>query len=196
MQLQDFEIRVLQQRSGASSASQGTASDPTTSTSVYGSATVALGDVDANCQFVYDPGRDAQKAVFTMYPTAPISGRQITLNINFPKKKPSLGDVVDQVVGEFKNLTHNGTFKSKIPPALTSILDIAELEAVQFTLASEQQESSPWKLASVYVRVSLQDLADDINNLLDGALTFEQPALSVTVSDPCTVVLSTPELII
>ena len=57
---------------------------------------------------------------------------------------------------------------------------------VQLTLASEQQEKLPWRLAFTYVLVDLSSLAECINSLLRGASKFESPKLAVAVNNPTT----------
>lgn len=176
--MKDFDVRVLQQRSGQSGGSS-------TSTAVYGSASIGFGDIDAHCKFIYDPGRAASPPGLRTYPVGTSSGRHIILEVDFPTMAPSIGDIVDQIIGELQNSTHNGTLQGKVPSVLTSILDVAELEVIQITLASEK-DGMPWNLAGIYVRVSLANLADDINKFLEDAFKLERPVLAVSVSDPCT----------
>lgn len=192
IQLSQFNIRVQQQRSDASlpqssTPSQGvdTPSASGTVTSVYGSATVTLGGIDADCKFAYDPDSDAQLARMSIYPPpAPAGGRRLLLDVSFPKYHPTLGDLVDQIIGEAGKLVGGGTFKAQLPVAFHKVLDVAALQEIQVTLASPAQESASWSLVSFYVVVDLTGLVDLLEDIFDADLPFEWPKLAVRVNNP------------
>ncbi|MCJ1398669.1 hypothetical protein MMC11_001870 [Xylographa trunciseda] len=197
-QLRDMELRLFQERNGkplpgdsgnsqTNSTTSGVSPPPSSVsiTSVYGSATVLLGSMDASCKFTYDPSSDAQLASLGLNPSPPSTGRQLVLDIVFVERKPAIGDLVNQILGEVAMLAHEGSFASMLPTPLLSILDVVSLETIQFTLASEKQESSPWELSSVYVLVDISQLLDDIN-IFGDALVFENPSLAIRVDNPTT----------
>ena len=199
VQLKNFAIIVLQERSGSVTPGSESAAGATVSSSlitVFGSATVMLGSIDAECSFNYDPTTDAQLADIrfetglNVASTNNPNGRQLTFQVMFPGVKPALGDLVNQVVGEVGTLTHGGTFHGKMPSALTGVLDIAELLEIELTICSAAQENAPWTLSTVFAEVDLSELFDDIEALFDDAFKFEQPMLSIRVNNPTTAVRS------
>ena len=193
VQLRDFEVTVIQERSGSVTPGHAGAISLTT---VSGSATVMLGAIDAECSFIYDPTGDAQmmdlgfEQGFNPTVTNNPNGRQLTFLVVFPQDKPALGDLINQVVGEVGKLTHEGTFQEKVPSALTEVLDVAELANIELAIYSAAQENAPWVLSSIFVEVDLSELFDDIADLFDDAFTFEQPYLSIRVNNPTIAVSS------
>ena len=194
--LRDFNIRVFQERLGAALQSGSSPSAQLNSppsggsiTSIYGSATIMLGSVDANCSFTYDPSNDAEKAALGLSDTPTFTAaRQLTLDVEFPHYKPTVGDLVNQVIGELSVLAgQTGTLKTQLPASLHAILDVAALETVQLTLTSEARENAPWKIASVYVVVDLMGLIQEINDIFDVDFPLEWPKLAIRVNDPSTV---------
>jgi hypothetical protein len=199
VQLKDFSINVLQERSGSVTPGSENAAGATVSSSlitVFGSATVMLGSIDAECSFNYDPTSDAQLADIRLETGLNVAstnnpnGRRLTFQVMFPGIKPALGDLVNQVVGEVGALTHGGTFHGKMPSALTGVLDVAELLEIELAISSAAQENAPWTLSSLFVEIDLSELFDDIEALFDDAFKFEQPMLSIRVNNPTTAVRS------
>ena len=205
IELRDFELQLFQERMGAAlpgdsgnattsttttSVADAAASRPSVSssiTSVYGSATILLGDIDADVKFTYDPSNDAQLARLAVNPVPPSTGRQLIVDVVFPESKPAIGDLINQIVGEVAKLAHEGLFAATLPPPLLKVLDAAALQTIQLTLASEQQESSPWFLSSVYTLIDVSQFLDDIN-IFGSALAFENPTLTIKVDNPTTAV--------
>jgi hypothetical protein len=197
IQLRDFQLELFQERSGSTSlpgnstnnTSGGAKGSSSSTTSVNGSASLTLGGIDADVKFAYNPGDDTANRM-ALNPVPASTGRQLILEVDFPADPPALGDLVNQVVGEISKLAHEGSCAVQVPAPLVKILDVAALEMLQITLASDAMEHSPWYLSSVFARVDLLNLVDDIN-IFGDALQFEHPWLSVRVDNPTTVRIET-----
>lgn len=193
IQLRSFELLIVQQRDGSPLPGAGSGQGAATSstfTTVSGKAALMLGTIDADVKFLYNPSDDDQLRRLALNPTPPTTGRKLVIDVEFPNYAPSIGDFVNQFIGEASHVAGGGSCAAYIPDALLQILDVVAFETAQLTLASDQMENSPWYVASVYVRFSLRELLDDISDFFGDALRFENPTLTVRVDYPTIVSLS------
>ena len=160
--------------------------------SVFGSAIVNLGGYDADCTFQVDHTGDEIAAFLdddstdTTGPTSSDStgGFQgtIMLTIDFPNETPTVGAMVDGLLGEIPDASGLNSLTKNIPTQLLSILDSNVFEAVEFQIQNDATTGNKWQVVYFHVQARLEGLGD-ILNLLPG-ISFDVPVLDVYITYP------------
>jgi hypothetical protein len=149
------------------------------STAATGLASIIIAGIDADVSFKYDPAASGRFQSMS-YGFTTSTATQLTVDISFPGTAPSIGSIIDDVVGQVTGNSH--ILEDFFPPVLVDITKVVELDVFNFTLTKDDTEGASWKVSQIYVKVMLSALADYLGFLGD-EITFIQPTLEVTVNN-------------
>jgi hypothetical protein len=176
--LQGFRLQ-LQHSSGGGVLGSDSTSTFKPKTSALGSASMTIAGIDADVSFRYDPASDSMKQSMS-YDTTTSTGTQLTVDISFPGKGPSIGDIIDHLVGAVTGNSH--ILEDFFPAVIVDITKAVELETFNFTMSKDDANGSSWMLSQIYVKVMLSAL-DGYLGFLGDYISFVQPTLEVTVNN-------------
>jgi hypothetical protein len=148
--------------------------------SVYGSALLGIGDVDATCSFSLDRSTDfMQELVLSSDDDALTMASTTTMNIavSFPRTRPSIAMIIGSIIGAVGHVN----IWSNVPKELFWVFDSVEFETV--TLAMKKTGKT-WSLSEIFLRVNINNLTGNFD-VFGKAFAFNQPpSFQIAVTDP------------
>lgn len=157
---------------------------------VFGQATMMIGDVEAELIFAADPGRRKAEAFLSdkmeEFQALGPSQNHILLQITFPGKTPSFGDILSHLVGDIgvvQDITD--VVPSLIKEVFMEVLNFVEYREITVEVSKTSTTPQKWKIGEITISVMLgRDVVKKLNDALDGIISFEAPSLTVTILNP------------
>jgi len=163
-----------------------------TSMSLYGTATIKLGNYDAICTFSVDHDEDAVKAFLAEDSTSETASTSsnssggfqgiLNLSIQFPNDQPRVGDIINEFLNEVVDATGLNSLEKNIPSDFFAVLDMTDFQELKIRLEKSAATNNKWSILYLYIQVRLDGLQNVLNIL--PTMSFDIPVLDLVIHYP------------
>jgi hypothetical protein len=152
--------------------------------SLYGTATLQLGNYDAICTFTVDHDEDAVRAFLAEDSSSDLSTSSGILDVSmrFPNDQPRVGDIINVFLNEVLDATGLNSLEKNIPSDFFAILDMTDFQQLKIRLEKSAATNNKWSILYLYIQVRLDGLQNILNFL--PSMSFDIPVLDLVIHHP------------